>query len=542
MILSYKKSLFIFFLCVALFLLFSTLPLSLYGQDGYSLWYPIVSEYLRGDTSYRNSQVIFGGQNLGSIYGELPFWGLFRFFKFSIHHFLNQTHCLFIIFFFVTSVFIFNGIRKGINFSEIIVLYIYSILSPVIINRVMAGHLNLIFGVLPFFSLISIVYNKTFLNFILSVIIFWCAMSTQAYQILSYYFFYIPILAYFFLKEEKSRFKYIGFVFIVFISSFFLSFNNFFEMYKHALSPDNLRGINEKMVYSYVTTNFMDLFQFFFSGMYPEFQRLSPYFFHEINYAIGSFAFLFFRVRKWIWLNVIISLLIIFLLFFCMNLSPFNLISELPLIKTFRVPQRSFMIISLFLPLWIFSTDQSNIKRNDIIVFVFLIIFSFFVNYFEYIAIFFCIFFSLQSKFQNKNFAIIFAFAGLFSGTIEKLTPAINENQNYKIISNYLNPILLKYSNSDLKKEVFHFETTQPALVNYVAQSLGIRTIEGYGHPPAKIIKIYQTRTGVVLPKSLNSFYITGNFSSKNELLKDLGVTKIIYFDSDNGIQEKNLH
>jgi hypothetical protein len=200
------------------------------------------------------------------------------------------------------------------------------------------------------------------------------------------------------------------------------------------------------------------------------------------------------------------------------------------------------MIISLFLPLWIFSTDQSNIKRNDIIVFVFLIIFSFFVNYFEYIAIFFCIFFSLQSKFQNKNFAIIFAFAGLFSGTIEKLTPAINENQNYKIISNYLNPILLKYSNSDLKKEVFHFETTQPALVNYVAQSLGIRTIEGYGHPPAKIIKIYQTRTGVVLPKSLNSFYITGNFSSKNELLKDLGVTKIIYFDSDNGIQEKNLH
>ena len=55
-------------------------------------------------------------------------------------------------------------------------------------------------------------------------------------------------------------------------------------------------------------------------------------------------------------------------------------------------------------------------------------------------------------------------------------------------------------------------------------------------------VKIYQTRTGVVLPKSLNSFYITGNFSSKNELLKDLGVTKIIYFDSDNGIQEKNLN
>jgi hypothetical protein len=45
-----------------------------------------------------------------------------------------------------------------------------------------------------------------------------------------------------------------------------------------------------------------------------------------------------------------------------------------------------------------------------------------------------------------------------------------------------------------------------------------------------------------MLGRSSETVVIPGNFSSKNELLKDLGVTKIIYFDSDNGIQEKNLH
>ena len=79
---SYKYTiLFVYLLLTGI--LFS-LPFSLYDQDGYLLWAPVLSEYLRGSNNYTFSDVIFNGQNLASIYGELPFWKLFRFLKFSL--------------------------------------------------------------------------------------------------------------------------------------------------------------------------------------------------------------------------------------------------------------------------------------------------------------------------------------------------------------------------------------------------------------------------------------------------------------------------
>src|SRR5690606_23872635 len=102
---------------MAIFILsgLAALPFSIYGQDGYFLWFPILSEYLRGDTFYHASNVIFDGQNLAGVYGDLPFWKVLRFFNPRVELFLNLTHGVFIITFSLLTLSVVRGIRGQNN-------------------------------------------------------------------------------------------------------------------------------------------------------------------------------------------------------------------------------------------------------------------------------------------------------------------------------------------------------------------------------------------------------------------------------------------
>jgi hypothetical protein len=129
----------------------------------------------------------------------------------------------------------------------------------------------------------------------------------------------------------------------------------------------------------------------------------------------------------------------------------------------------------------------------------------------------------------------------LFCGTFNKIHPSYVEDQRFKEVSKYLDQIYLKYSTEQLKNHIFHFETINPHIVNYVAQTKGIRTIEGYGHPPTRVTKIFESMTGAKLSSTTNAFYLVGEIPNKNNILKNLGVSKTIHFGRMNEIYEEDI-
>lgn len=535
-----KNNLIFLSLSLGIFFILGLLPFSIYGQDGYSLWYPIIGEYLHGNSAYHHSEVIFDGQNLASIYGELPFWKLFRLMNVGIETFLNLTHATFVVMLFGVSLTIFKGIKGSVKENDIYILFLYSLLSPVVINRVMAGHLNLLFGLLPFFCFLSLIYSKTVLNVIFCTFAVWCAMSTQAFQVLAYHIFYVPILIYVFLNVEKEKKKYLLLSSFVFVAAFLINLPNFLEMYRHATNPDNLRSIDTNVVYSYLITGPTDLLQLFFSGIYKEILQRNIGFFHEANYALGTFLLIFFFIEDDRKFKILVSVLFIALVLFCSNLPPINYISELPIIKAFRVPQRSLMILALFIPLWTFAKSQFEYKKFDLFIILGITLVAQFLHFFEIIALGLMVGFLFNEKHKSIKIAVFLSFASIFSGAIDKVTPSWDLHSQYKELVSAITPLKEKYDSETLRKRSFYFNTSQPVLINYAAQSLGIRTLEGYGHPPAKFLIKFENITGFKISPLTNNFYFQG-LPDKDKVLKEFGVQTIVSFGLNNEIITKDL-
>lgn len=538
---QYEHNLIKVTLCAGLLLLLILLPFSLYGQDGYILWFPIIAEYLHGDSSYHASEVIFQGQNLASIYGELPFWKLFRMLGPPIKIFLNATHWSYVCMAFILSISIVKGVKKNLSSFDIYVLFLLALLSPVAINRVMAGHLNLLFGTLPLFVFVSLIFNKSKIHIGFCIFCIWCALSTQAFQVLAYHIFYLPLLICLFLSFETDRKRYVVSALIIFIVAFLLNFPNLKEMYTHAVSSDNLRGLDSNVVYSYLTSSLSDLIHFLGSGLYPEILNRSVGLYHEISYPVGAFLLLsiFGLKDKKIWICFFLSFGILFL--FCMNIPPFNFLSELPLIRAFRVPQRVFMPLSLFLPLWVYARADFSAKKGDYVWLVSLVLAAQWINYFEVIAFAGVAIFLFYKKYQSQKYAIILSLACLFTGTVSKIEPSFQAYGYYLKLKESLLPLLNRYDVKTLRNNTFYFETSQPVMVNYVAQSMGINTVEGYGHPPSKLLLKFKDKTGLDFPATTNIFYFDGVTTGKDNLLKEFGVKTIVEFDLKNNLMIRDL-
>jgi hypothetical protein len=535
----HKHNLTVLYLCLGLFLGLSLLPFGILGQDGYSLWYPIVAEYLRGAVAYNNSSVIFGGQNLAAVYGELPFWKVFRLFNPSIEFFLNGTLAVYMSLFFLLSVSIARGVKKTLKTPDLIFLFLFSVFSPVVVNRVMVGHFNLLFGVLPFFALLSLFFNKSFASCLLYIFCIWCALSTQAFQILAYHIFYIPILVYFLVKTEKNKSKYAVTAAAIFLAAFILNLPNFLKMYAHATSADNARSLGGNVVYSYLTSTVTDLSQFFFSGIYLNFLNRDYAFFHEINYPIGAFIILFCFSNIDRHFKFLIAVLLTCTYLFCMNIFPFNLLSDLVFIKPFRVPQRIFMVLALFCPLWVFLKSKVVFQKSDWLILLGLMLVAQFISYFEIFALAAVIVIICNEKKLPQRFALIFAFAGLFTGAWEKLRPSIYAHEEYVAIKESLKPLTNRFDSRALSERIFHFETDQPMQVNYVAQSMGIRTVEGYGHPSAHLLKKFEALTNTKTMATDNSMYLPNGVS--NSFYKEFGINTLVKFDEKNQLFAQDI-
>jgi hypothetical protein len=537
----YKDNLIKTTLCIGLLIVFYLLPFSLYGADGYVLWYPIIAEYLRGSSSFRYSHVVFDGQNLAAIYGEFPFWKILRLFGPSIEFFLNATHWVFTSMFFILSISIVSGIKKKVSKFDILAIFIYSLLSPILVNRVLAGHLNLLFGILPFFVYVSLIFNKSILNIVFCILSIWCAMSIQAFQLLAYHVFYLPFLLFIVCRFEKNKKIYILISLLVLLVAFGLNFPNFVEMYGHASNENNLRSLDTNIVYSLFTSRALDLFQFVLTGNYPGVLRRADLIFHETNYSIGAFLLflIYFRKDRSFLFAFFATFFVLYL--FCMKVAPFDLISELPLIKAFRVPQRVFMAILAFIPLWVCAHVDFDVRKADIIILLTLIVVAQLIPFSDVAALLAVAVFLFYKKYESIKWAFIVSLAFLTTGTLEKIFPSYEDHAKYESIRESLIPLTKKYEAQTLRTRVFHFETAQPYAVNYVAQTMGIKTIEGYGHPPARFIKKLKNKTGIRLSITTNTFYLHDKPSKNEKLLKEFGVQTIVSFDQDNTIQIKDI-
>jgi hypothetical protein len=519
------------------------LPFSLYGQDGYGLWYPIISEYLKGSEFYHRSDIVFGGQNLAGIYGELPFWKIFRLLNLKIESFLNLTHVFFVMLFFSLTLSIVKGLKKTLDIHDILILFLFSFFSPVIMNRVMAGHLNLLFGVLPFFSLVSIIFNKSKQNIFLNIVCFWCALSTQAFQILAYHLFYLPLLFIILKKYENDKKRYFITVTSIFFIAFALNFPNFLEMLNHAFDSNNYRTLDKNMVYTYTVSSLMDLPQFIISSLYPSSLIRSVGFYHEISYPTGGFLVLFFANKIDKQEKILISGFFLVMFLFCMNVAGINLLSDLPVIKAFRVPQRVFMIFSLFIPIWVYGllAEKNHMTKKENLIFLVCLLLSPFIPYSDLLCLSILILFWGSRLRPRNNWVLYISFFGLLSGGYDKILPSAEHHAQYTEVRNLLIPLLGKFNKAELRHLGFHFETTEPLLVNYVAQTLGIKTIEGYGHPPAQLVSKIEKNLGIDIPDGSNTLYLNGNYPGKDSLLKELGVRKKISFGLKNEIKITDL-
>ena len=232
-------------------------------------------------------------------------------------------------------------------------------------------------------------------------------------------------------------------------------------MYEHATGKDNPRNVHSSIVYSYITSHLFDLFQVIISGFYSNLQRLPQGFFHEINYPIGGFLLLFLSLKnKYFKITYICTFILLFA--FCLDYFPVNMISQLPLIKSFRVPQRSLMIPLLFLPIWIFAKTELEIKSKQILIFFCLTLTSIFLDYFDLVVLFLLALSFFRIININNSTAVLISFTGLFCGTYNKIHPSYLEDQRFKEVSKYLDQIYLKYSTEQLKTHIFHFETNNP--------------------------------------------------------------------------------
>lgn len=528
-------------LITALFFAALLLPFSVYGQDGYSLWIPILSEFLKSERFYLSSAVIFDGQNLSAIYGQLPFWRIFRWLKTDVITFLNLTHSIFCSVLFAHFLIILKGLKGKLHYIDIFSLFIFSVFSPVIINRAMAGHLNLLYGVLPFFVMVSLVFSKSIWTIVLGIFSIWFALSTQSYQILAYHIFYIPILFYIFSKYEHNKAKYLAWALGIISAAFLINLPQFLEMYHHATDSNNLRSIGVNNVYSYTISHPFDLVHFFITGIndFVGFRSIGLY--HEINYGIGTFLILFYissvdKRLKWI-----TSVTAIFLFLFCMNFPIFNLISKLPVIQAFRVPQRSFMILSLFIPLWTYASFNFSIKKYDGYLYLLIISSAALFHSFEIIALicFLVCLAVLSDKSKSdirpniEKLILVFSIGCLISNFSPKLKRNLIDNAQYLHANQLIQQLKSKFSESELRNKTFHFESPLSGLFTYVAQANGVRTIEGYGHPPYTLVKSLSDITNSPMNSTDNNFYFSLDTPMKGKLIKYFKIDYVIYIQAN---------
>lgn len=534
-------------LLLGLFLAMVFLPGVMWGGDGTLLWFPIVSEFLKSYEVYQNS-LVFSGQNLHGIYGEVPLWNLFKVFNGEVSTVLNFTFFSWVFLSFFLCEEILRGIKKTLSSYDMVFLFLFVCFSPVVFNRVYAGHFNLLFGLFPLLVAMALSFQVTKRSLAISFFSLWFAFSIQSYQILIYHFFYIPFLVFFLKRSGSFNKRYFFSLLGVTTLAFIASWNSFSEMFGHATHASTARSLDLNVVYSYTVSQLFDFFNLVFA--IPSNLTLSrgPGFYHELNYPIVPAALFFLFNEKSKGFRLTVALMILFLFLFSMGAFPFHFLADLPLIKSFRVPQRSLMPMAFVLPIICWGISGLTLKRKEFFITLGILFFAFFTPFFEIFLLLFLISFPIWRNkttflkdFLNKDAAMAMLLGSFILMSPFKVDHVIKTNQSFFGALNALKPLQQGLSAEERRNLTFHFYTSRPLLITSAANTLGFRTYEGYGHPPKEYLSRFEEVTNKKLSPLTNQFYFPLEPGTNDALLKAFNVDRKIIFKRDGSLEVEKL-
>lgn len=525
-------------LYVAIGLVLYFLPFSLFGQDAYIGWGPIISEYLRGDEVFTHSEVTFGGQNLLAIYGFLPFWKLFRQLNFDFIKVENYTLWVFYLLLQYYSCSIYKFFKKKTGLFDFYVLALYTLASPIIINRVYTGHINLLFSFLPSFVLLQIMICRSKSSFAINILTLWFAFSVQGYQLLAYNLFYLPVYAAFFLLYVKERKQVLLHAVVVLVAGAGLAFPAFLQMVSHAYGPENLRGVGVNMVYSYTLMEFEDLLNLIFASLENPFTGHKDLgFFHEITYPMGILVFVFIvsdfpKQLKLTFLGVFV-----FLILFSADLPPGNWLARLPVISSFRVPQRSLMFFSYLVPLMVLSKVDWDLNLQDLVLPALLLILYIATPWYEayiFLVLAFLLIYMVLGRRPNLRSTIVLTgLLGLCLGFRDKVMFVQDSYASYKKSERLIKKAIKQFGDDPpMSTYTFHLDGTNKVHLNATAKILGIKTLEGYGHPPKSLLKKVEQYTDQKFYPGQNHLYLDSSQKGFREALKGIGVDYVLRLEA----------
>lgn len=505
---------------------------TIWGLDGSLLWMPIVSEFSKGNFHY--SDVIFGGQNLHAIYGAVPSWYLFKILGAGPVQLLNLTYVLIFICFYIPTLAIFYGISQSRGWRSQLLILVYVFLSPIILNRVYSGHLNLLFGMLPLLISIAMIYQRSKYFDIFAIFALYHSFSIQGYQILSYHLFYVPILIVWLHDAGTGKKYFFARLAVVTFFALILSSRALSEMVSHSVSGDNLRS-GFSAVYSYLVSEFSDIPNLIFSSYLPSLCRNNPFLFHEINYPIGAgvmaYPFLDQKLKR-IFITIISSIFLLFL--FSSAVTPFDLIAKTPIIELFRVPQRSLMLPAYLLPLFLLSTLTPYLNITFFLVFVSSLLLGN-LNDFLGLVITAASFIFLLPSFSKSSRTIAFglAFSTFFFGLSHKIGYVVSSNGEFNRSMEFVKTISREFK-IDKKNDVIYF--AQPFNAHHISSAnfLGIRTFQGYGHPPKKLFDRSKEYFNINPDPTINVFDLAP-FENRTDFLHSLsrfGFSGILFLEN----------
>lgn len=510
-----------------LFIALLSIDFSVFGQDGYIGWAPIISEYLKGSEDFKMSLVHFGGQNLQSIYGSIPLWSVFRFFSLDYITSLNLSFfgafCFYIYF-----TFSYIQVSKKQGITVYLSSFFLLLLNPALVNRLYSGHLNLLYGILPCFALLLLAKRTYFIDLFVSTIAIWFAFSIQAYQVILYSIFYVPVFL--FLFWEKRELSKVVKTVAVFTIGFALAFENFQEMLSHASSHSNIREITQVMPYSLIESQWQDVFSLIFvnpSQLLPGGNNL--YFQHEINYPLILMLlwFLIFSTERKLTFLLLATFFV--LISFSFNFFPFNELAFLPGFKIFRVPQRSLFFLTMILPLLMISENDLNIQKEHFLFAGSMAILGFFVPYIEIIFLGSLLVGLLLYRFFKLEVKSFSALCLLFHFCVPntfKLRENLTSHFEFKRAINLMQDLV---SQEDFNyDETYHIIGGNPVFVNASAKVLGIKTMEGYGHPPKWLLESVSKHTHIKFNKNTNHLYLAGKSERFKALYREIGISRIV--------------
>ena len=395
--------------------------------------------------------------------------------------------------------------------------------------RIGYGHLNIIWGFMPFLALLNLYleFQKkqiSYLGIFFTLITYLnCIGCISVVQVFIYSALIVGAMyVFFFLKIPKKNLLRFILINLVLITASFLMFNTQFnDVLK--ISMELKRNLSTDMIYTYNVENVKDFIASIFYFHETINTGRDPYLLHEANLGYGPLYFLCIILlifkKKWKLLGFFVFFITIgFAISSNSKYIAQAILALLPILKAFRCPSRFFIPLNVLTLITIGVFYTSKIKKNIQYLGLLSMIFIWPVYQMiiickitdEILIISTLVIFTLSILKKNDYIKIIFLIF-FFSTTLLSFKNKIPENRlsearfndEIKFFKKFtMTNSLLEHSSSQLQSK--YFGPNSSIIFNY-------SSVEGYNSPTSRFYDFYFAIRGGNIP-GFNYFEINSQY------------------------------